>query len=177
MQEARRLDPASAVVLSQLSFDYGLNGQPESALVESRRALETDSTSPLAKVSAIRAYLAENRIQEARALSARVPQMMWGRAYLLAKSGDTVNARQLLSRLDARPAAWGDETERALGYLGLGDTASALSALERATIATELWPLIMEENISPADPIHASPRYHALLKTVGLADYPVARAR
>jgi hypothetical protein len=102
---------------------------------------------------------------------------MWGRAYLLAKSGDTVGARQSLRRLDARPPAWGDETERALAYLGLGDTASALSALERATVATELWPLIMEENISAMDPIRASARYRKLLETVGLADYPAARGR
>ena len=115
-------------MLSQLSFDYGLNGQVDSALVESRRALETDFASPLAMVSTIRAYLAKNRIQEAHALSVRVPEAMWGRAYLLAKSGDAEGARQSLRRLDARPPAWGDETDRALAYLGLGDTANALSA-------------------------------------------------
>ncbi|HEX5073457.1 MAG TPA: protein kinase [Gemmatimonadaceae bacterium] len=177
MKEARRLDPSSVVVLSQLSFDYRLNGQVDSALVESGRALETDSASPLAIVSAIHAYLAKNRIQEARALSARIPEAMWGRAYLLAKSGDTEGARQSLRKLDARPPAWGDESDRAWAYLGLGDTANALSALERATAATELWPLISEESNPAMDPIRASPRYRALLKTVGLADYPVARAR
>ena len=177
MQEARRLDPASVVVLSQLSFDYRLNGQLDNALVESRRALETDSTSPLAKVSAIHAYLAKNRIQDALALSGRVPEGMWGRAYLLAKSGDTVGARQSLGRLDARPPAWGDETERAFAYLGLGDTAKALSALERATVASELWPLVMEESNPALDPIRPSARFHKLLERVGLADYPVARGR
>jgi serine/threonine-protein kinase len=176
-QEARRLDPASVVVLSQLSFDYRLNGQPDSALVESHRALETDSTSPLAKVSAIRAYLEKNRTQEALALSVSLPEAMWGRAYALAKSGDTAAARQSLRRLDARPPAWGDETDRALAYVGLGDTANALSALERATKAQELWPLIAEEWSPAMDPIRSSARYHKLLKTVGLADYPVARVR
>ncbi len=177
MQEARRLDPASVVVLSQLSFDYRLNGQLDSALVEGRRALETDSTSPLAMASAIHAYVAKNRIQEARSLAVRVPEAMWGRAYLLAKSGDTVGARQSLRRLDARPSVWGDESDRAWAYLGLGDTANALSALERATAATELWPLTSEELNPAMDPIRSSARFRKLLERVGLADYPVARGR
>src|SRR5690348_759602 len=128
-----------------MSFDYRLNGQLDSALAESRRALETDSTSPLAMASAIHAYVARNRLQEAHSLAVRVPGAMWGRAYLLAKSGDADSARESLRRLDARPPAWGDETDRALTYLGLGDTPQALSALERATDAKELWPLGMEE--------------------------------
>ena len=177
MQKARRLDPASVVVLSHMSFDYRLNGQLDSALVESRRALETDSTSPLAKASAIHAYLAKDRLQEARALAVSLPEAMWGRAYGLAKSDDAERARQSLRRLDARPPAWGDETDRALAYLGLGDTANALPALERATDAKELWPLGMEEFIPAKDPIRRSARYRKLLERVGLADYPVARAR
>lgn len=177
MQEARRLDPASVVVLSHMSFDYGLNGQLDSALVESRRALETDSTSPLAMASAIHAYLAKDRLQEAHALAVRLPEAMWGRAYVLAKSGDAERARQSLGRLDARPPAWGDESDRAWAYLGLGDTANALSALERATVAKELWPLVSEEMIPALDPIRRSARFHKLLERVGLADYPVARAR
>ena len=95
---------------------------------------------------------------------------------LLAQSGDTAGARESLRKLDARPAAWGDETDRAYAYLALGDTANALLALERATVTTELWPLISEENFV-MDPIRASARYRALLKTVGLAEYPIARAR
>ena len=171
MQEARRLDPASVVVLSQMSSDYRLNGQPDSARVESRRALETDSTSPLAKVSAIRVYLASDRLQEAHAIAVRLPEAMWGRAYFLAKSGDAEGARQSLGSLDARPPAWGDETDRAWAYLGLGDTANALSALERATVAKELWPLISEEMNPALDPIRRSARFRVLLHRVGLDKY------
>jgi len=177
MQEARRLDPASVVVLSQMSSDYRLNGQPDSARVESRRALETDSTSPLAKVSAIRVYLASDRLQEAHAIAVGLPEAMWGRAYFLAKSGDAEGARQSLGSLDARPPAWGDETDRAWAYLGLGDTANALSALERATVAKELWPLISEEMNPALDPIRRSARFRVLLQRVGLAEYPVAHIR
>ena len=95
----------------------------------------------------------------------------------MAISGDAEGARQSLRRLDARPPAWGDESDRALAYLGLGDTANALSALERATDAKELWPLVMEEYNPAMNPIRRSARFRRLLERVGLAKYPVARVR
>jgi len=66
---------------------------------------------------------------------------------------------------------WGDETQRAFTYLGLGDTASALSALERATDAREIWPLTGPIPGASYDPIRRSARFRELLKRVGLADY------
>jgi len=62
-------------------------------------------------------------------------------------------------------------------YLGLGDTANALSALERATDAREMWPLTMEDYSPIRDPIRASARFRKLLERVGLAEYPVAHIR
>ena len=67
--------------------------------------------------------------------------------------------------------------QRAYIHLGLGDTANALSALERATDAKELWPTVMEEYSPATDPIRASARFHKLLERVGLAASPVARIR
>jgi len=72
-------------------------------------------------------YLEDNRLAEAHAIAVGYPD-----GYGLAKTRDTLGARQLLRRLDARAPSWGDETQRRMTYLGLGDTASALSALERA---------------------------------------------
>jgi hypothetical protein len=71
----------------------------------------------------------------------------------------------------------GDESQRAYTYLGLGDTANALSALERATDAKKIWPLSMEETNPALDAICTSARFRKLLERVGLAEYPVARAR
>ena len=84
----------------------------------------------------------------------------------------------MLRRLDARPPAWGDETQRAMTYLGLGDTANALSALERSTDAKELWPITSDLADPAYDPIRASARFRKLLKRVGLAEYyPTAKPR
>ena len=54
--------------------------------------------------------------------------------------------------------------------LAVGDTLQALSALERATDAREIWPSFQ----SALDPVHrplwGSARYRALLRRVGLGD-------
>jgi hypothetical protein len=107
-----------------------------------------------------------------------LPENSDPRGYILAKSGDVDGARQLLRRLDAGPPAWGHESQRAFTYLGLGDTASALSALERATDAKEIWPLMASIGGAPYDPIRRSARFRDLLKRVGLADYyPSSKGR
>jgi len=176
-REARRLDPASALVLSHMSVDYRLAGQLDSALLESRRALETDSTNYTTILFGTMAYLASNRVQEAHALLVRVPETAFGRGYMLARMGDAEGAREVLRRLDARPPVWGDQAQRAYTYIGLGDTANALSALERATDAKEMWPLTIEDYTPVRNAIRASARFRKLLERVGLAEYPIARAR
>jgi len=172
LQAARSVDPASALVLSHLAWTYFVAGQMDSALVEMRHAVETDSTNLSTRYFAERVYLKSNRRAEAHAIAFGYPD-----GYGLAKTGDTLRARQLLHELDARPPAWGDETQRAMTYLGLGDTANALSALERASDAKELW-LITSDLGDPAyDPIRASTRFGKLLERVGLAEYLATRTR
>jgi hypothetical protein len=91
--------------------------------------------------------------------------------YQLAKSGDVGGARQLLERLDARPPQWGDETQRALTYLGLGDTANALPGLERATTAGELWPQDTGLNDEMYDTIRHGAGFRVMIDRVGLGQF------
>ena len=118
LQAARSADPASALVLSHLAWTYFVLGQMDSARVEIRHAVETDSTNLSTRYFAERVYLGSNRRAEAHAIAVGYPD-----GYGLAKTGDTLGARRLLQALDARPPAWDDETQRGLTYLGLGDTA------------------------------------------------------
>ena len=173
LQAARSVDPASALVLSHLAWTYFVAGQLDSARVEMGHAVETDPTNLPTRYFAERVYLSENRLAEAHAIAATTPD-----GYGLAKTGDTLAARQLLAGLDARPPVWGDETQRGMTYLGLGDTAKAISALERASDAKELWLITSDLGDPGYNPIRGSARFAKLLERVGVARfYPTMKIR
>jgi serine/threonine-protein kinase len=173
LRMAKVEDPASAVVLSITANAYYLDGQMDSALAEARRALENDSTNLTALGLGANIHLANGRREEAVRLVSRFGRVSNFPAlrYVLARSGNAAEAMRRQREEDAvEPRPWMSETRRALTYLGLGDTATALSALERATAAGEIW----TSNILVIDPIWApirdSPRYRSLVREIGLAD-------
>ena len=169
LRAARAEDATSAAVLSHLSYVYYLDHQLDSALAESVRALETDPLNRTSVVMGAFVRLAMNRPGEARKLIERAPETSPFIAYVIAKSGDTATARRRLREQDAESPQPGlGETRRAYTYLGLGDTAKALSALERAIDAGEIWG-VLESYIDPInDPIRQSARFKALLRRVRL---------
>jgi TolB-like protein/cytochrome c-type biogenesis protein CcmH/NrfG len=168
IRAARAFDPASALVLSHMANAYLLSGQLDSALAEARRAFETDSTNLTTLLVGATIYLAMKRPKEAHALVMRLLPSNPHFGNKLARSGDVAGARQVLQRLDTRPPEWGDETQRAFTYLGLGDTANALAGLERATAAGELWPQDAALTDEMYDSIRHSARFRVLLDRVGL---------
>jgi len=169
LRAARAEDPASAPVLSHMSFGYYLDGQMDSALVESRRASENDPANLTSIGLGARVLLGNNLPEEARKLAERAPNAA-GAGYVIGRSGDSAAARQRLRELDAEtPQRWGAETRRAFTYLGLGDTARALSALERATDGKEIWFVFNGVTDAMFDSIRGSARFQALLRRVGLA--------
>jgi len=169
---AKNQDPASALVLSHIAYTYAMAGQMDSALAEIGRAFATDSTNLTTLVMGASIYLKADRLKEAHALALRVKA-----PYELAKSGDREATREELRKLDAQPPRWGQEGRRAEIYLGLGDTASALSSLERATDARELWALGLGPGAAHYDAIRHSARFRDLVVRVGLGNYVSAFAR
>jgi TolB-like protein len=171
IRAARALDPASALVLSHMANAYLLSGRLDSALAEIRRAFDTDSANITTLIHGATVYLAMKRPKEAHALVMRFLPSNPHLGNKLARSGDVAGARLVLQRLDTRPAEWGDETQRAFTYLGLGDTANALAGLERATTAGELWPQDAALTDEMYDPIRHSARFRMLLDRVGLGRF------
>jgi serine/threonine protein kinase/tetratricopeptide (TPR) repeat protein len=168
--EAQRSEPASAVVTSWVAFAYYLKRQLDSAVAVSDRALDIDPTNGTTiSVSAL-TRLQAGRGAEARKLVALNPRSRHIDIYVLAATGDTAAVRERLPEIQkrSREKVWMSESVQAFLMLGQGDTAQALSALERATDANEMWPS-MQSVLSPVfDPIRGSARYQALLRRVGL---------
>jgi tetratricopeptide (TPR) repeat protein len=178
LRTARAEDPASAVILIWSSYAYYLSGQMDSALADSRRALETDpSNAPTLQNRAL-IMLAHGQGDSARRLMSLVPTQVPLGIYVTAKSGDTTEARRELRALDAEsPQPWMGETRRALGYLGLGDTSAALTALEQAAQRGEVWSSVPYVSDPLYGPIRNSARYRELVRRLGLADALATPAR
>jgi tetratricopeptide (TPR) repeat protein len=169
LRVARVHDPASAVVLSHLSYSYYLNNELDSALKESERAYENDPTNVTTLGYRALILLAANRPGEARKYANQGLRPMATGLYVLGRV-DPAAAEQGLHELDAEtPQTWGAETRRAFLRFGLGDTASALTALERATDDKEIWYGASSAFDPMFDSVRASLRFQVLLHRVGLA--------
>ena len=170
LRAAQAQDPESALVLSWLSYAYFANGKVDSALIESRHALEQDPANLTTVSLGSLVHLWGNRPAAARDLALRASGLMSHSTFVIAMS-DTAEARRRLRSEDAQvPQPWLSETRRAHGHLGLGDTAQALAAFERATDAGEIWSSLWPVSDPAYASIRESSRFRALLRRVGLAD-------
>ncbi len=166
---ARAEDPASALVSSWVSYAYYVKGQLDSAVVESVRAYQSDpnNTTTLSLGALVR--FKAGQIQVAREFIRRGQPAIEAVFYVLAATGDTAEAERRLRKFASiNPAGWRTETNRAFAMLGAGDTARALTALERATDANEIWPTLLSTRDPVFDAVRASPRFQEVLRRVGL---------
>jgi len=178
LRAARAEDPVSAPIVSQLMYAYYLDHRLDSALVESNRALANDPGNRTTVALGALVRLAKGLPDSARRLIDRASPTTPFIAYVLAKSGDTAAARQRLRVEDAETPQPGlANTRRTYTYLGLGDTARALSALERATDAKEVWPSTLSVYDPLYDSIRQTVRFQNLLHRVGLAPAGSAGSR
>jgi Flp pilus assembly protein TadD len=162
-------DPGSAVVLANMSWSSFIDHQLDSAVVMSRRALQNDSANLPAIGLGARVLLANHQPKEARELTERAPGFPTT-LYVIARAGDPTTARRRLSELGAATPPLSDLwTKRAYAYLGLGDTESALYALEQATEHREIWHAGNGVPDPAFDPVRKSPRFRVLLRRLRLA--------
>jgi len=171
MRHARIADPLSVPASALLAYYLSLLGRYDESLVESRRAYDLDSSSSGARGFVPLALLRDGHPEEARAM-ARVPVLppfngAGVAAYVLAATGDRTGAAATVRELEARPRGeWSVATGLSYAYLGLGDTARALSALETAARAGERPYLGFVDPMF--DPLRRSPRFAAVVRRLGL---------
>jgi TolB-like protein/Tfp pilus assembly protein PilF len=166
------LDPLSLIINSDLAFTYLMAHRFDEALEQSRKTLEMDPG-----FSVARGYLAEalqfkgqlpEAIEEFRK-AARITDQSSSFAQLgqaCARAGQREEAQQILARLlEKSRTQYVSGWVIAVIYVGLGDKAHALDALENAynQHASEL-PLIKYDPY--LDDLHGDPRFEALVQKV-----------
>jgi hypothetical protein len=87
-------------------------------------------------------------------------------AYVLAVVGERDRAMAIVRELEARPREWSVTTGLTYAYLGLGETARALSAMETALRLGERPYIPLADPMY--DPLRRNPRFAALVRRLGL---------
>lgn len=166
---ARNIEPASALVRSWISYAYYLQGQMDSAIVEHRRAFQSDSTSLTTLNFGALILLKRGDVAGARSYLSRLGRYQHLSFYILAATGNTAEAMARVEELERQNSSpWLLENSRAFSMLGARDTAGAITAFERATDANDIWPSLEPIDDPIFDPIRSSQRFQQLVRRIGL---------
>ena len=170
---ARTLDPLSAPVQMQLGRAYVSAHRPDEAIAVLKTAIELNPGFPAAHLQLGDAYLQQGKRSEAVAAFRRAAALNGGRdsaqlAYALAATGERDAGARLLAALIATPRRpYVPPVPVARAYVALGDADAAFRWLERGL--DERAAQMRTVKVTPAfDPLHADPRWAALLRRMGL---------
>jgi serine/threonine-protein kinase len=171
LREAKRVERVSSLVSAWLGYAYYATGQMDSARIEAEKAIQDSTLLPAANiVSLIR--LAEGKRDEARRVAIMQPvTVMTYAPYVLARTGDAQGAYRMLREMESRtPRPWFVNAATATVQLALGDSAGALTSLERS--ARSSGPIWLEYLVTVSDPaydlVRRSPRFIALVRQANL---------
>ncbi|HZI40403.1 MAG TPA: protein kinase [Gemmatimonadaceae bacterium] len=176
LRRATELDPLSPVAFGSYGLALGIAKRDLQAQAAVRHALDLDSTLLVTRMMAGAVQLYGNRVDEAirqlepaRQLDTTNPFTLGVLGYAYGKAGRTAQARDIAKRLETSIAKQSSAAGAAARvYLGLGDTAQALTMLERAAAQHDMS-FSTEVLAEPFfDPIRHSPRFAAVVTRVGL---------
>jgi serine/threonine-protein kinase len=175
LQRAAQLDAGSPVIVSSLGIALALAGRSGEALATAERAVSYDSTQLVTRIMLGGTRLYARRPADAVAPLEAAVQMepssaialgLLGYTYALLGDGDA--AHRISARVEALPAGPGKEVAAGRIALGMGDTAQAVTHLERAAKAKDPF-FSSEAARSPIfAPLRANARYETLLRSIGL---------
>jgi len=174
METARRSDPLSPIINSEISYFYFCAKQYDRAEVNGRKIVELDPSFAIARIVLAQVYGAQGKRREAamelEALSRLPPVgvvLLGDVAAVHALIGERDRARAILRELKERarqryvyPAALAET------YAALGENDQAIACLERALEDRSLVPSWLRE--PTFDPLRRTPRFRALFDRLGL---------
>ena len=179
--EARRIDPLSATVTMTLGRVYVSRLRPDQAVPLLHAALELNPTLAFAHQQLGHAYLQQRKNDAAILAFQRAAELSGSGdsaqlAYAYAVSNRRKEARVILERLLASSSSrYLPPFAIAMAFAGLGETDPALTWLERGYEERAAYMDMLD--VAPAfEPLHADPRYGALLRRMRL-DSANARSR
>ena len=172
IETARTLEPFSPVFTVWLGMTLDWLGRREQSLAEARRAWALDSSSMLVQNLGSVAFLQMGEIEAARRAASMPIHANFQRGtlgFVLARTGRADAARrELRMLLDRDGSAWFDQINIAQLNIGLGDTATALTAMERAVERGAPFGAFVPLAAPMYDVVRASPRFAALVRRLGL---------
>ena len=171
LERAKAIDPLYSLVAAYLAYGYALTEQFDAAIAEARRAIEIDSSLVWSQTALLYAYRGGGRSADAIAFARYMmtqtdaPRRFGLAAHTLGRLGEPGEAKKLIARLEALPR----NTPRrdaglAYAYLGVGDTARALSAMEHAASGDGDLLFALAPTDDTFDGVRASPRFAAIVK-------------
>jgi serine/threonine-protein kinase len=180
LEEARELDPFSAVIRTNLARNEFFAGNDEAAVTRLDSALQADPNFFLALGLLSQVRIREGRLAEAVAAADQAsrnddaPDSMAWRGFALARSGQVMSARAVARELeDASRRTYVDGYRVALVYAALEDPDRAFGWLETAYAKRSPWLSYVLRD--PAmDGLRGDPRFDELLRRLRL---PPAGAR
>ena len=175
LHRATELDPLSPVAFGSYGLALGIAKFDLQAQAAVRHALDLDSTLLVTRMMSGTVQLYGNRVAEAikqlepaLQLDASNSFTLGVLGYAYGKAGRVAQARDIVRRLAKVPNQNSAAGAAARVYLGIGDTAQALTMLERAAAQHDMS-FSTEVLAEPFfDPIRQSPRFAAVVARVGL---------
>jgi serine/threonine-protein kinase len=176
LRRATELDPLSPVAFGSYGLALGIAKRDLQAQAAVKHSLDLDSTLLVTRMMAGTVQLYGNRVSEAirqlesaRKLDSVNTFTLGVLGYAYGKGGRTADARAVLQRLGSNASNQNSAAGAAARvYLGIGDTASALTMLEKAAAQHDMS-FSTEVLAEPFfDPIRHSPRFAAVVARVGL---------
>ena len=174
IRKAQQLDPLSPIIASDLGKNLILARRYGEAVIELHRALELDQHFGPAHFWLYYAYIETANFADARDELDKTeafighPRYLVERTFLLARSGNPLEARKLLTQvLRISENVYVHPGAMTYVYCALGDKDNAFRWLEKAYAENNSF--VSSVKIFPAlDPLRTDPRYNEFVRRVGL---------